>query len=1341
MPNIELRDPCESVSQSVQEQLLVLDADLRVTAASQSFYTAFRVGPEQTLGQKLADLGNGQWNIPALLPLLNELQLDGEFDDLEVEHDFPSLGRRSMLVTARRLSGDDAQSGMILLSIRDTTKQKHIEAELGGLLARFRTTLASIGDAVIVTDTKSRITFMNPTAERLTGWGQADALQKRLADVFHIVNEQSPQAVANPVIKALRDGAIVGGVNDTVLIARDGTQSEIDYSAAPILEEAGRIGGVVLVFHDVSGRRKTERELEISEVRHRRLFESSHDGILLLDAETAKVLDVNRFIVKLLGYPREHFLGKELWEIGVFKDAESSKSAMATLQKLGGIRYEDLPLEHKDGRRIPVEFVSNVYREGKRSVIQCNIRDISERKQAEEALLKAGALQRAIFNSANFSSIATDAKGVIQIFNVGAERMLGYTAAEVMNKITPADISDPQEVIARAKALTLELGTPITPGFEALVFKASRGIEDIYELTYIRKDGSRFPAVVSVTALRDAQETIIGYLLIGTDNTARQQAEAALRENYALLRTIHLHSIVSVTDRAGRIVDANEGFCKISGYSRDELLGQTHRIVNSGVQPREFWTEMWQSIAAGRPWRGEICNRTKQGSLYWVDSIIAPFMGEDGERRYISVRTDITARKQAEEALLKAGALQRAIFNSANFSSIATDAKGVIQIFNVGAERMLGYTAAEVMNKITPADISDPQELVARAQALSLELGTPITPGFEALVFKASRGIEDIYELTYIRKDGSRFPAVVSVTALRDAKGAIIGYLLIGTDNTARKQVDDALRKSEAQLQTILENVNEAVVVSDLNGQLLHLNHAALDMLGYASLDEGRRHITQLADTFELSGLDGTVWPVDQWPLARILRGEKLRDVEGRMRRIQDDWQRVFSFGGTIAQDAGGRPLMAVVTFGDITERKHVDLELATAKEDAEAANQSKSEFLANMSHEIRTPMSAILGFAEMLLHKSAEECAELHCVQTIRRNALHLLELINEILDLSKIEAGEMTVEHIDCDMPALLSEIISLMRPRAVEKGLGFGVTFQGPVPRVIQSDPTRLRQILVNLLGNAKKFTESGMIDLRITEETGEGPNIVLRIDVVDSGIGMTPEQLERLFKPFSQADDSITRKFGGTGLGLTISRRLARLLNGDISVTSEIGVGSTFTVRIDGGPSAGVERLNGLTEATLPARVDQGDCVDIRLRGRILLVEDGRDNQRLLRMQLGDAGAEVTSAVNGKIGVELATTQPFDLILMDMQMPVMDGYAATAELRRRGLTIPIVALTAHAMAEDRNRCMASGCSAYLSKPIDEQTLLRTVSEKLGNDPLPVNESAPYDESKTPVESGTN
>jgi len=441
----------------------------------------------------------------------------------------------------------------------------------------------------------------------------------------------------------------------------------------------------------------------------------------------------------------------------------------------------------------------------------------------QKALLKTGALQNAILNSANFSSIATDEKGVIQIFNVGAERMLGYTAADVMNKITPADISDPQEVIARAESLTTELGTPITPGFEALVFKASRGIEDIYELTYIRKDGSRFPAVVSVTALRDAQNAIIGYLLIGTDNTARKLAEEALLKAGALQSAIFNSANFSsiATDAKGVIQIFNVGAERMLGYTAADVM---NKITPADISdPREviarakaLSTELETPIAPGfealvfKASRGiediyELTYIRKDGSRFpAVVSVTALRDDQNAIIGYLLIGTDNTARKLAEEALLKAGALQSAIFNSANFSSIATDAKGVIQIFNVGAERMLGYTAADVMNKITPADISDPREVVARAKELSVELGTPITPGFEALVFKASRGIEDIYELTYIRKDGSRFPAVVSVTALRDAQNAIIGYLLIGTDNTARKLVE----AERAQLYKALQDKN-----------------------------------------------------------------------------------------------------------------------------------------------------------------------------------------------------------------------------------------------------------------------------------------------------------------------------------------------------------------------------------------------------------------------------------------------------------------------------------------------------------------------------------------------------
>ena len=471
--------------------------------------------------------------------------------------------------------------------------------------------------------------------------------------------------------------------------------------------------------------------------------------------------------------------------------------------------------------------------------------DKAARKQSEETLLKAGALQRAIFNSANFSSIATDAKGVIQIFNVGAERMLGYTAADVMNKLTPADISDPQELIARAKALSVELEAPITPGFEALVFKASRGIEDIYELTYIRKDGSRFGAVVSVTALRDAQDVIIGYLLIGTDNTARQQAEEALLKAGALQRAIFNSANFSsiATDANGVIQIFNVGAQRMLGYAAADVM---NKITPADISdPQELIARAKAlSIEIGTPITPGFEALVFKASRGIEDIYELTYIRKDGSR--FPAVVSVTALRDAQDVIigylligteLKAGALQRAIFNSANFSSIATDAKGVIQIFNVGAERMLGYTAADVMNKLTPADISDPQELIARAKALSVELETPITPGFEALVFKASRGIEDIYELTYIRKDGSRFGAVVSVTALRDAQDVIIGYLLIGTDNTARQQAEEALLKAGALQRAIFNSANFSSIATDANGVIQIFNVGAQRMLGYAAAD------------------------------------------------------------------------------------------------------------------------------------------------------------------------------------------------------------------------------------------------------------------------------------------------------------------------------------------------------------------------------------------------------------------------------------------------------------------------------------------------------------------------
>ena len=666
--------------------------------------------------------------------------------------------------------------------------------------------------------------------------------------------------------------------------------------------------------------------------------------------------------------------------------------------------------------------------------------DVFTEGQRKEAVLKAGALQNAILNSANFSSIATDAKGVIQLFNVGAERMLGYTAADVMNKITPADISDPQEVIARAEALSLELGTTLTPGFEALVFKASRGIEDIYELTYIRKDGSRFPAVVSVTALRDAQNAIIGYLLIGTDNTAR---------------------------------------------------------------------------------------------------------------------------KLAEEALLRAGALQSAIFNSANFSSIATDAGGVIQIFNVGAERMLGYTAAEVMNQITPADISDPQEVIARAKALSAELGTPISPGFEALVFKASRGIEDIYELTYIRKDGSRFPAVVSVTALRDAQDAIIGYLLIGTDNTARKQVEEERRKLDQRLRdqqfytrSLIESNIDAIMTTDPQGIITDINKQ-MEALTGCTRDEligaPFKNFFTDPDRAEAS-------------IIMALTEGNVTNYELTARNW-DGKETVVSYNVTTFYDRERRLQGVFAAARDVTERKRLDQVLQEKNLELENANQAKDRFLASMSHELRTPLNAIIGFTGTLLMRlpgalNAEQDRQL---KTVQGSARHLLSLINDLLDLAKIESGKVTLspERVACR--ALLEEVAAALRPAAEAKGLVFDLVLP-PADLEVLADRRALSQILINLTNNAIKFTEQGTIRLDVFTRTGG--DTLLEFRVADTGIGIQTGDQAKLFEAFSQLNPAGVRRREGTGLGLHLSQKLASLMGGSIHFHSTFGQGSTFWLALPG-----------------------------------------------------------------------------------------------------------------------------------------------------------------------------
>jgi PAS domain S-box-containing protein len=959
--------------------------------------------------------------------------------------------------------------------------------------------------------------------------------------------------------------------------------------------------------------------------------------------------------------------------------------------------------------------------------------DVITEVRREEALLKTGALQNAIFNSANFSSIATDEKGVIQIFNVGAERMLGYAAADVVNKITPADISDPQELIARAVALSAELSTTITPGFQALVFKASRGIEDIYELTYIRQDGSRFPAVVSVTALRDDQGAIIGYLLIGTDNTARKRAEEALLKAGALQAAIFNSANFSsiATDEEGVIQLFNVGAERMLGYTAAEVL---NKITPADISdPREVVArakalslELGTEIAPGfealvfKASRGiediyELTYIRKDGSRFpAVVSVTALRDDQDAIIGYLLIGTDNSARKQAEEALLKAGALQAAIFNSANFSSIATDEKGVIQIFNVGAERMLGYAAADVVNKITPADISDPQELIARAAALSAELSTTITPGFQALVFKASRGIEDIYELTYIRQDGSRFPAVVSVTALRDDQGAIIGYLLIGTDNSARKQVeaeqmklDQRLRDQQFYTRSLIESNIDAIMTTDPAGIITDVNKQ-MEALTGCTRDEliGAWFKNYFTDPGRAEA-----------SIKQVLREKKITNYE-LTARARDGKTTVVSFNATTFYDRDRKLEGVFAAARDVTERKRLDhaleeqnVELKRARSAAEKANLAKSAFLSSMSHELRSPLNAILGFAQLINSDSPPPTpSQTASIDQILHAGWYLLELINEILDLAQIESGKLALSLEPTSLAEVMLECQAMIEPQGQKRGIK--MTFpQFDLPCFVRADRTRLKQVLINLLSNAIKYNQpNGTVVVDVDRVCTPEHT---RVSVKDTGAGLPPDMLMQLFQPFNRLGQE-TKSEEGTGIGLVMSKRLVELMGGEIGVESTVGLGSVFWFELNSAsaPQLPVDRAEPTAQPR--AQVQQG--APLRT---LLYVEDNPANLMLIEQLVARRpDMRLLSARDGNLGIQLARANQPEVILMDINLPGISGIEALRILREDPATahIPVIALSANAMPRDIEKGLEAGFFRYLTKPIKVNEFMHTLDVAL-------------------------
>ena len=902
-----------------------------------------------------------------------------------------------------------------------------------------------------------------------------------------------------------------------------------------------------------------------------------------------------------------------------------------------------------------------------------------------------------IINSTLDAIIAIDSAYNITLFNTAAEHMFGLTSHEVLgsnlDRLIPSRFrsahSDNLRSFGETNFTKRAMGKPGT-------------------IFGLHANGCEFPIDASISQLEVDGEKMFTVLL--HDITARNQADGKLRIAAQYARSLieaSLDPLVTISPE-GKITDVNEGSVIVTGVAREQLIGTD--FSNYFTEPEKAREGYQTAFSEGSVTDYPLTIRHKDGSLTEVLYNASVYKDAQGDVLGVfAAARDITARKRAEEALIKAGALQSAIFNSANFSSIATDANGVIQIFNVGAERMLGYTAAEVMNKITPADISDPQELIARAKALSIELGTPIAHGFEALVFKASRGIEDIYELTYFRKDGTRVPAVVSVTALRDAQETIIGYLLIGTDNTARKQVeaeqeklDQRLRDQQFYTRSLIESSIDALMTTDPSGIITDVNKQ-MEALTDCTRDE------LIGAPFKLYFTD----PERAEAGIKLVLSEKKVSNYELTARARDGKETVVSYNASTFYDRD-RTLQGVFAAArDITERKLLDqalqetnVELQNAKVVAEKANLAKSDFLASMSHELRTPLNAILGFAQLMESDATPPTnSQRQGIDQILHAGWYLLELINEILDLALIESGKLSLSLESISLESVLQECLFMIDPQARKRNIS--LTFPPfEVTHYVKADRIRLKQVLINLLSNAIKYNKvNGAVVVSCSATTAGR----IRICVEDTGAGLTPEKLAHLFQPFNRLGQELNVG-EGTGIGLVVSKKLIELMQGEIGVESTIGKGSVFWFEMN----QTAEPQHAPEADKLGTSSQKQVAADAELR-TVLYVEDNPTNLLLVEALIARRpDIRLLSARDGIRGVEVARASRPDVILMDINLPGINGFEALRILADDPTTahIPIIAISANVLPLDIEKGLEAGFFRYVTKPIKVIELMATL-----------------------------
>jgi PAS domain S-box-containing protein len=1328
--------------------------------------------------------------------------------------------------------------------------------------------------------------------------------------------------------------------------------------AALIMAFAGLCALLVMSYVQLRSRARSE---QVEQARRAAIMSSSDDAIIGADLQGV-ITDWNGGAERLFGHAAAHAIGRNVEALLVPLHLQSEAARMArTAADEQRVAPFDTQRLHRDGSLIDVSVTAAPIHDGQGRCIGYAkaIRDTRAIREAQRALqaLNATLEQQVAERTAGLNAAMHDLTAVLD----AVPSMIGYWDSDLVNGMANRACSkwfgvDPEQL--QGKHMAEVLGEALFERNRPFVEAALRGEPQQFEREIPRPDGQGVRHSLANYVPDVVEGEVRGFYVLVHDVTdlveGQRHLAAAQRETEGLLRTLHQHNIVSVTDRGGRIIEVNEAFCAISGYSREELIGQDHRIVNSGRQAPGFWTDMWRTVSKGVSWRAEVCNRAKDGSLYWVSSIVAPFVDAQGKvEKYISIRSDITAAKLSEERLRaseafldRAGQIagvggwevdlrQQTVHWSAQtrrIHEVASDyvpqlAEG-IAFYAPSAQPVIQAAVDDAMKRGTAWDLELPF-ITAKGRALWVRsVGTVETEGghpvrligaFQDITERkqAEQSLQRERQLMtsllntlpdqiYFKDRDSRFlrinpalarlfgladpaeaigksdadffsPAYASRTAdaeckivesgepmvdleehalwhdqlptwnlttkmpLRDVDGQIIGTFGISRDITARRQMEATLQdtndrfllaagsvgmgvweydlaagslvwddrmyelygrspsggeapytlwsenlhpddraRSESELQAAIEGSRPfdttfrvrlpdgtvrhlkaaAQVVRDADGRALRMTGVNYDVTERVRLDAELRSTMTLLNAVLDSATQASIIAVRPdcvvsvfnagaeqllgYNKAEVIGNETVMifhdeaEMRERATLMADKLGRPVRTGNVLIdpdllgqqqdwtykrKDGSLVPVSLAVTamhgddgalFGylgiahDVTEQKRHERELRHAVHAAREASRAKSHFLANMSHEIRTPLNAVIGLS-YLLERTALDGDQSDLVNKVRLAGKSLLAIINDVLDLSKIEAQEMTIERAPFALDTLLNEIYLLGSVQTEAKGIGFTVDPLEDLPRVYEGDATRLQQVLLNLVNNAVKFTDRGCVGLRLRGESGSEGMVKLRFEVVDTGIGIEPDALGRLFQPFVQEDASTTRRFGGTGLGLSIVRKLVTLMGGEVGVTSAPGAGSTFWVELTLRRRDDVV-LDSPTAAATTA-VTHG------LNGvRVLVVDDSEINREVARRILEMHGAVVGLETNGQEAVDRLVQAPeaFDVVLMDVQMPVLSGLDATRRIRSGlGLTqLPIIALTAGALGAEQLESEAAGMNSFLSKPFEPHTLVACI-----------------------------